>query len=456
MTDTPAGSEPVTPQFKRGLAFAWVLIVLTVGACIFLGTWWNISGVRREEFITATAAGQLTPTQPEQAARLTAAAMATPLEAGAPPEIAAGAATGTPAPTPTPLPIADTNFGYGVVVNGLAAPDETLDLVQQLGVGWVKQPVRWADVEPQPGSLDWEALDAFFAGAAARNQKVLVTVSAAPEWARAVTAENRDGPPDNPAAYATFISQLMQRYRGGIHAVEIWSEMNGDREWYVAGGLNSSSYMQLLLPAAQAVRAVDPGVLIVSGGLNPTGVDDGILAIDDFRYLRELIDLGMLDYVDCVGVHHKGYNLPPDVPYDTQQDDPAARFREPYDNAHHSWSFYSTLRGYHDLIVAAGRDTPLCVTEFGWPAEGGAAATGDLPAFATDNTPEEQAAFIVQAFELMQEWEFVRLATVSNLDLTLEESERTDADLAAAYRIVGPGGVPRPAFIAVQEMPKAP
>src|SRR5690606_38413846 len=151
------------------------------------------------ELITATAAGQVTPTEPEQAARLTAAAAAPPLPEGA---------TGTSAPDATPLPIADLRFGYGVVVNGLAAPDEPLDLARQLGVGWVKQPGRWADVEPQPGSLDWGALDEFFAGAAARNQKVLVTVYAAPDWSRAVTAENRSGPPDNPIAYATFISQL--------------------------------------------------------------------------------------------------------------------------------------------------------------------------------------------------------------------------------------------------------
>ena len=451
MTDTSANNEPLTPRMKQGLAVAWVLIVLTVGACIFLGTWWNISGVRRDELITATAAGQVTPTEPEQAARLTAVAAA-PQQT----ESAAGSADGTPAPTSTPLPIADPSFGYGVVVNGLTAPDETLDLARQLGVGWVKLPVRWADVEPQPGNLNWEALDAFFAGAAARNQKVLVTVYAAPDWSRAVTAENRSGPPDNPIAYATFISQLLQRYRGAIHAVEIWSEMNSDREWYVAGGLNSASYMQLLLPAARAVRSVDPGVLIISGGLNPTGVDDGILAIDDFRYLRELIGMGMLDFVDCVGVHHKGYNLPPDVPYDARQDDPTARFREPYDNPHHSWSFYSTLRGYYDLIVAAGRDTPLCVTEFGWPAVDDAASATDLPAFVYDNTPEEQAAYIVQAFEMMHDWEFVRLAMVSNLDLTLEQSDRADAALSAAYRIVGPDGQPRPAFIALQGMPKTP
>lgn len=95
MTDSSANNEPVTPRFRQGLAVAWVLIVLTVGACIFLGTWWNISGVRRDELITATAAGQVTPTEPEQAARLTAAAAAPPLPEGA---------TGTSAPDATPSP----------------------------------------------------------------------------------------------------------------------------------------------------------------------------------------------------------------------------------------------------------------------------------------------------------------------------------------------------------------
>lgn len=453
MTDANGNDELSTPQFKRGLAIAWIVIVVLVGACMFLAMWWNVSGVRRDAYIAATAAGQVTETPPEQAAGLTQTALSVRLTAAPP----AARVTGTPGPAPTPLPITDSSFGYGIVVNGLTRTDETLDQVQQLGMGWVKQPVRWAEVEPVPGQPDWQALDAFFAGAAARNLKVLVTVSDAPDWSRAVTADNRSGPPDNVVSYISFINQLLRRYQGSIHAVEVWSEMNQDAEWYVPGGLSSSAYMQLLIPTAQAIRAVDPGVIIISGGLNPTGIDDGVQAIDDFRYLRELIDQGMLDYVDCVGVHHKGYNLAPDVPYDTERDDPTVRyFRQPYENRHHSWSFFSTLRGYHDMIVASGRETPLCVTEFGWAADGDLPAGEGVPGFVRDNSLAEQAEYVVQAFELMHGWDFVRLAVVSNLDLSVDEAAVSGGDLAAYYRIVGPGGEPRPVFHALQEMPKEP
>lgn len=459
MTDTPEPpGEIVTPQFKRGLAVAWVAIVVFVGACIFLGMWWNVSGVRREQLSTATAEGQVTETPPEQAALLTQAAISA--RASTTPPAALSLAGGTPgegpAPTASPLPIADRRFGYGVVVNALDRPGEVLDRAQQLGVGWVRQPVRWADVEPEPGEQNWETLDAFFAEAAAHNLRVIVTVTAAPNWARSVTAGDRDGPPDNPAAYTAFISQLVQRYPGAIHAVEIWNEMNRERAWYAPGGLSASSYMELLIPAARAIRAADPGIIVVSGGLNPTGIDDGILAIDDFRYLRDLIDAGLLDYVDCVGAHHQGYNLPPTVPYDALEPDPLARFRQPYDNPHHSWSFYSTLRGYHDMIVAAGRDTPLCVTEFGWAAQGELPRAESMPAFVIDNTPEEQAAYAVQAFEQMREWEFVWFAALANLDLSLEETPAAEDDLRAYYGLLLPGGDPRPVFEAVREMPKEP
>jgi hypothetical protein len=449
MTQADHSPPRVTPRLRRGLAAIWLGIVFVVGLCLFLAMRWNIGRIRTAAESTAAAA-QTAAAQAEQGRAATEVAAAANAASPTPPPTSPAE---TSRPTATPLPVADRAFGYGIQVQPLDDAAARLDDVQQLGLGWVKLPVRWKDVEPQPGARDWAVLDEAIAAANARNLKVLVTVYAAPDWSRSVTAEGRDGPPDNPQTYVAFVSQLVQRYHGAIHAVEVWSEMNYEHEWYVAGGISSQAYLDLLVPTAAAIRAVDPGIIVVSGGLNPTGIDDGIMAVDDFRYLRELIDGGLLSVVDCVGVHHKGYNLAPDVPYDTDDVDLTALFEQPYENPHHSWSFYSTLRGYNDMIVTAGWGTPLCVTEFGW-ASIGAMPRQPVAEFVYDNTLEEQAAFTVEAFGLMREWDFVWMAFLVNLDYT-PEPESDDA-LLMYYRIVAPGGASRPVYDAIQAMDKQP
>lgn len=436
-----------SPQLKRLMALAWVAIVVMVGACIFLGTWWSTNGARP---LLAT------PTSVPLAASVNAIQQAT----ATPPTNPTGApgmpmltpTSLTPLPTPTLLPVIDSGFGYGVLVSASVEVPLALDQAERLGMGWVKVSIRWAEVEVVPGSPEWDQLDEFFQATAARGLKVLVTVSAAPDWARSVTAEGYDGPPDNNEAYTAFVTDLLRRYQGAIHAIEVWSEMNRGDRWYAAGGLSSASYMSLLIPTAQAIHSVDPGVIVISGGLNPTGIDDGIMAIDDFRYLQEMINGGLLDAVDCVGVHHKGYNLPPDAPY-TEYDDPTALYRQPFQNRHHSWSFFSTVRGYNDMIVAAAREVPLCVTEFGW-ASIGTQRGANVPEFAYDNSLREQADYIVRAFELLREWEFVRMGFVSNLDYSMKDASEGDNDLTNLYRITTDSGAPRPAFDALLEVPK--
>jgi hypothetical protein len=198
-------------------------------------------------------------------------------------------------------------------------------------------------------------------------------------------------------------------------------------------------------------------VIIVSAALAPTGVNQADIGIDDFIYLQQLANAGMLDQVDCVGAHSNGINMPPEVAYDSGFQDPSAQYQGPFANPNHSWSFYSTLNGYHDIIVAAGKATPICVTEFGWPSKEG--LQGEPLAdfsFAYDNSSQEQAQFIVKAFQLMHEWDFVWLAFLFNLDYASKGTADLKVNDSALWSITGQDGAPRPAYDAVRDMPKPP
>lgn len=378
-------------------------------------------------------------------------------------------------PTPTPTstaaevttdlpPLPWGAFGYGIAAHGIGMPEYTMGQVQDhLGLEWVKQQVRWDHFSLEPGQMDWSGYDGMVHFASERGLKVMLSVVGAPQWSRTYTDTNpQAAPPDDLTIYVAFLGELVDRYKGRIHAIEVWNEQNLDREWDTEEGVKAEAYVEMLRLSYQAIKARDPNIIVISGALSPTGVvatdpdrPDRYTAIDDFLYFQQMIDAGFLNYADCVGAHHNGINMPPDVDWDEGYDDPTAKFRGPFDSPHHSWSFKSTLWGYHDMIQKAERNTPLCVTEFGWASSEGFDATPPGFEFADDNTLAEQAEWDVQAFQLMREWGFVHLAFLWNLDYSYKGGIGA-TDPNAPYSILDLVGAPRPAWDAIGAMSKIP
>lgn len=324
-------------------------------------------------------------------------------------------------------------------------------VAEDLGLGWIKQQVRWEEMEREPGQVDYAVLDFVMPSAEKFGLKMMLSIVTAPDWARETGVDlSRHGPPANNEDYVNFVTSIVERYPGQVHAIEVWNEMNLDREWTSTQGLSAQNYVSLLRDTYEAVKAIDPGIIIISGALSPTGFDDGVSAIDDFRYTDLLIQAGVLDYADCYGAHHNGINFPPDRRWNEGYNDPTASYRGPYDNPHHSWSFRSTLEGYATRISSAGSDVPLCVTEFGWPVSGDIGGYPEGFGFAADNTLEEQAEWIAQALDLMEEWGFVRLAFLWNFNYGPQAGWAQDND-NVPYSLIGPGFQFRPAYDAVRE-----
>jgi len=421
----------------RRLAVAigiWLLVLLLGALCV----WWGFFG-------SESTGGTASPTTPPETPALI------PLSAGTP-------TPPTQATTGSAAPEEEEVFGYGIAVQGLFLPDYTMGQVESLGLGWVKQQIRWSDIEPEPGQMNWEPYDAVVDAANNHGLRVMLSVVDAPAWARTYHDANAEaGPPDDLSLFAAFLGQLVDRYRGRIHAIEVWNEQNLDREWDTAEGVNPARYVEMLRLAYQTIKSRDPNIIVISGALSPvgfTGTDPNnpsrVTVMDDFQYLQEMVAQGFLSYCDCVGIHHNGYNIPPDVAWDDPYQDDTAVFRGFWDNPHPTWSFRSTLWRYHDAISGM---KPLCVTEFGWASAEGLGGYPPSFEFALDNTLEEQAEYDVQAFQLMREWGFVRLAFLWNLDYA-QKGGGGPTDPNAPYSILDFDGIARPAFQAIMEMEK--
>lgn len=360
-------------------------------------------------------------------------------------------------------PVEAQAFGYGVQVRAERGKAETsIRLASEMDLNWVKQQVGWASMQPTPDEIHWEWLDALMARADDSDLNVMLSIVGAPEWARSSTSSGRTGPPDDYQEYVNFVLQILYRYPHSIDAIEVWNEQNLQREWYSVGGLSAARYVEMLSLTYESVKSIDPDIIVVSGALSATGVNDGIVAIDDFEYMDQMIAAGLLANADCIGAQHTGVNLAPDMTAEEAFEEgppPGTVFLGPYDpenplNPHHSWSFRSTLLGQYEKIAAAGGTQKLCVTEFGWASSEG--FDGDeIPEefdFAWDNTQADQAAYVVQAYQLLREWDIAQMAFLWNLDFVNDPEQPLNGN--ALYSIVMPDGSPRPAFHAISAMPK--
>ncbi|HFD39048.1 MAG TPA: hypothetical protein ENJ31_04265 [Anaerolineae bacterium] len=347
---------------------------------------------------------------------------------------ASGASAGATAtiPLPTPQGMTETRtIIYGIQVQMMLdqEPAPVIEAVHDLGFGWVKQQVRWADIEPQPGEFRWDVLDRTVASLDDAGVHLLLNVVGSPRWAWPQGASYEVmGPPADPADFAAFMGALAARYRGRIGAYEIWQEQNIDYAW--GGRVDVEEYMALLQKASQAIRSADPDALVLSGGLTPTGAPPPH-AMDDARYLAAMYRLGLKTYADAVGVHLPTYNLPPDADWRTFQD-PSAHFRGFEQFRHRSWSFRGTAEAYREVMEANNAaDHPLWVTEFGW------AVSDDPPRYwehAGDNTPQEQAEFTLRALAMAEKWDWVEAMFLWNLNFAVVAPDSKEA----MWSIVGP------------------
>ena len=370
-------------------------------------------------------------------------------------EPAVEAVADAPAPPSCQRPWPIDRFGYGVQSHAtIGDPGFAMEVAKnQLGMNWIKVQLEWRLVQPSPDDRQWFFYDGVVEQATAKGICLMFSVVGAPEWTRA--AGNHIGPPDDFNLYANFLRELLARYPNQVAAVEIWNEQNLDREWQTAEGVSPEQYVNFLSVANQAVKEVDPNVIVISGALAPTGDGDWVKWADDFAWMDRAIAAGLLNHADCIGAHHNGYNIPPDVAFDQTgglAEAGTATFRGPFDNPHHSWSFKTTIDTYASKIQAVDPNKKVCVTEFGWATSEGYTESPLGFEFALDNTLDEQAQFLVQAFQQMHASGDVWIAYVFNYDFGNKGGGPTDDPVP--YSIVDTNGVPRPSFGALASMEK--
>ncbi len=353
-------------------------------------------------------------------------------------------------------------WGYGIQAHLLGTNvNQAMLATQTMNFNWMKQQIRWTDMQPTSrdrNSITWPEMDTVIDAAEDFGINMLFSVLAAPDWAREAGFDGTVvGPPANNADYADFVAALAREYCGrSLKAIEIWNEQNLHYEW---GNLplDAAAYVALLREASAAIKRECPTMLVVSGALTPSGTNQtptsrgGTTAVDDLEYLRRMLQAGMLNYVDAVGAHPSGFNVPPSYTkanYCSVLPTTGNSFGSGCpNNPHRSFSFRSTMEEYRAAIERYDPNKPIWPTEFGWAVNTGPTEYRNYE-FARDNDYNEQAQWTREAYVMMKDWGWVAAPILWNLNFRVIASgtEREQ------WGIVRPDWSPLPVYDALKEL----
>ncbi len=319
------------------------------------------------------------------------------------PPVQAAAASG-----PAPAPGAPGFFGYGIQIDPYADRGSSVGLIKNMNFNWVKFQLAWKDFEGQQGQRNWP--DDVIGDLNGNGLNILASIVKAPAWARGANPDlSVEGPPADPATYASFVGEFASRYCGRVQAVEVWNEQNLHYEWGNEA-LDANRYISLLAAAYRAIKAACPSMIVVSGAPTPTGAQPPA-AVPDFAYLERMYQAGLRNYADAIGVHPSGYGNPPDA---RVQDAQAGTYGRPSHFDHASFYFRNVMEQYRNIMVKYGDGNKrLWPTEFGWASSSNPVGGYEYAAY---NSEQDQAAYIVRAYEMMRNWGWVGVPFLWNLN----------------------------------------
>jgi Glycosyl hydrolase catalytic core len=185
--------------------------------------------------------------------------------------------------------------------------------------------------------------------------------------------------PQNPADYADFMRFVAARYAGRVSAWEVWNEENTSRFW--STGPSPAEYVPLLKASYPAVKAADPGALVVFGGTSQ----------NDYDFIEGAYAAGAKGYFDVMAVHPYPGPNPPETVWGL--------------NGRIAPNTFTGFREVRNSMLARGDDKPIWLTEFGW----------STTTQSWGVTQAQQADYLTRAYRLLESYPYVTIAYWYNL-----------------------------------------
>ncbi len=222
---------------------------------------------------------------------------------------------------------ADVPYGVNTFLQQEVEADKIeamLRMIHAAGFRWLRQEFPWEDIETDgrgqytDSRLDrdgdgirdtidaWLKYDQIVDLSERHGLRLLVRLSNPPRWSRANPDELDLAPPDDLQDFVNFSVAVASRYRGRITHYQIWNEPNIYPEWG-DNPVDPAGYAQMLCRTYDALKAIDPAIVVVSGAIAQTIALDGYWGMSDLVYLQALYDHGAGACFDVLSA--QGYGL---------------------------------------------------------------------------------------------------------------------------------------------------
>jgi len=242
-----------------------------------------------------------------------------------------------------------------------------LQMIADAGFVWLRQEFPWEDLEVDgrgqftdsrldldgDGELDtidaWAKYDQIVELTQQYGLRLMVRLSNPPEWSRANPDAGAFAPPDDYQDFVNYAVAVAERYKGQITHYQIWNEPNIFPEWG-NNFVDPAGYTELLCRTHDALKEVDPNIVVISGAIAPTISLDGYFGLNDLIYLQEIYDNGGKDCFEVLSA--QGYGL----------------FSGPTDRRLRATSVNVARHTYYrDIMVNNGdADKPIWLSEAAW------------------------------------------------------------------------------------------
>lgn len=318
-------------------------------------------------------------------------------------------------------------FGMNTFLQLEADPakvEQQLAQISAAGFAWIRQEFTWEDIEIHArgdfedrrnvdavGVVDaWAKYDRIVDLAERYGLQIQARISNPPQWAQSSPDAGDMAPPVLIDDYVNFARTLAERYRGRIRFYQVWNEPNIYPEWGEAD-VDPEAYTALLCAAHDALKAVDPQIVVISGALAPT-IELSGRNMNDFVFLERMYAAGAGACFDVLSMQGYGLNSGP-----TDR-----RMRPVTVNVGRN-------QYIRELMVAHGdAHKPIWLSEAAWNAVPGEEAD-PRPIDARYNfgqvTLEQQARYMPLFYERIQsEWPWV--GVVNYWFFTLPDDRRSD------------------------------
>jgi hypothetical protein len=161
--------------------------------------------------------------------------------------------------------------------------------LRALGGGFSRVTLYWTQLEPHPGTMRWDELDAYL-DQIERPDEAMITIASASPWAtRVKAAVFPSSPAKDPKAYYSFVRAVVEHCAGRVRYFQADTEPS-NRFYWDASAADYAAQQRIFY---RAVKDADPRALVVLGGsdglFDPAG-DDPLPQQDaTIAYLRTIL-----------------------------------------------------------------------------------------------------------------------------------------------------------------------